>query len=53
MSLALNVRKGWNRPNLVALLEQLQIKEYRVSNWEQLIAFARAFSQASYAEAAA
>ncbi len=52
MSLALNVYQGWNRPDLVALLERLQIAEYRVSNWEQLIAFARAFSQASYAEAA-
>lgn len=51
MSLALNVYPGWNRPDLVTLIERLQIAEYRVSNWEQLIAFARAFSQTSYAEA--
>jgi hypothetical protein len=50
MSLALNVYPGWSRPDLVALLERLQIAEYRVGNWEQLIAFARAFSQASYAQ---
>lgn len=53
MSLALNVYPRWQHAGLEALREKLAIDQYRVSNWEQLIDFARDFSRASYAEAAA
>ncbi len=50
MTLALNVHQNWKPKRLMDVAQELKIAVHRVQSWDDLVAFARAFSQASYAD---